>query len=138
MPSLLKMALFKTSLLKKLFRHYKTQLLFMVLYTNGKQIMRNIYQMFRLVNVEKWEAVGILFKSIFESLLFCLTPTYTGAEVALTEPRTNIRIIFGKPTTRLYRRMAVTLAYTEAGIDVDAVKEKATANARDARVVSWP
>ena len=38
-----------------------------------------------------------------------VNPTYTGVEVALAEPGVDVRI-FGKPTTRPYRRMAVALA----------------------------
>jgi len=37
------------------------------------------------------------------------TPRYTGVEAALSEPAVDVRI-FGKPTTRPYRRMAVALA----------------------------
>ena len=36
-------------------------------------------------------------------------PTFTGVAEAMSEPGTDVRI-FGKPTTRPYRRMAVTLA----------------------------
>jgi len=36
-------------------------------------------------------------------------PTFTGVEAALAEPGVDVRI-FGKPTTRPYRRMAVALA----------------------------
>jgi phosphoribosylglycinamide formyltransferase 2 len=36
-------------------------------------------------------------------------PRYTGVEAALSEPGVDVRI-FGKPTTRPYRRMAVALA----------------------------
>ncbi len=62
-------------------------------------------------------------------------PVYTGLEDALREAGTDIRI-FGKPTSRPYRRMAVTLAYDRPGSDVDAVKEKAVANAGKVRVIS--
>ncbi len=55
-------------------------------------------------------------------------PSYAGLEDALREPGTDIRI-FGKPLTRPYRRMAVTLAYDSPGGDVDALKAKAVANA---------
>jgi len=37
------------------------------------------------------------------------SPTYTGVAEAMREPGTDVRI-FGKPTTRPYRRMAVALA----------------------------
>lgn len=63
-----------------------------------------------------------------------VNPSYTGVEEALSEPRTDVRI-FGKPTTRPYRRMAVALAYDEAGSDVDAVKQKAIANAAKVKVI---
>lgn len=63
-----------------------------------------------------------------------VNPTYTGVEEALSEPRTDVRI-FGKPTTRPYRRMAVTLAYDELGSNIDAVKKKAVANAAKIKVV---
>ncbi len=36
-------------------------------------------------------------------------PRFTGVEAALSEPGVDVRI-FGKPTTRPYRRMAVALA----------------------------
>jgi phosphoribosylglycinamide formyltransferase 2 len=36
-------------------------------------------------------------------------PSFTGVEAALSEPGVDVRI-FGKPTTRAYRRMAVALA----------------------------
>jgi phosphoribosylglycinamide formyltransferase 2 len=36
-------------------------------------------------------------------------PSFTGVEAALAEPGVDVRI-FGKPTTRPYRRMAVALA----------------------------
>jgi len=62
-------------------------------------------------------------------------PAYIGVEEALREPCTDIRI-FGKPATRPYRRMAVTLASDKLGSDVNAVKEKAIANAKKVRVVS--
>jgi phosphoribosylglycinamide formyltransferase 2 len=62
-------------------------------------------------------------------------PTFTGVEDAIKEPRTDIRL-FGKPTTRPYRRMAVALAYDAIGTDVDAVKRKAIANAKKVKVVS--
>lgn len=52
------------------------------------------------------------------------TPTFTGIEEAIKEPQTDIRI-FGKPTTRPYRRMGVTLAYDKVDTDMDALRKKA-------------
>ncbi|MEI7787154.1 MAG: formate-dependent phosphoribosylglycinamide formyltransferase [Chlorobiaceae bacterium] len=62
-------------------------------------------------------------------------PQYVGVEDAVTEPCTDIRI-FGKPTTRPYRRMAVTLAYDQLGSDIEALKEKTIANAAKVKVIS--
>jgi len=51
------------------------------------------------------------------------TPRFTGLEEALTHPQTDLRI-FGKPTTRKYRRMAVALAYDEVNCDIQQLIEK--------------
>jgi phosphoribosylglycinamide formyltransferase 2 len=61
-------------------------------------------------------------------------PSYTGVEEAIMDLHTDIRI-FGKPTTRPYRRMAVALAYDKVGSDVDKVKQKAIGNAGKVKVV---
>lgn len=60
--------------------------------------------------------------------------SYSGVEDALSEPDTDLRI-FGKPTTRPYRRMAVTLAHDSTDADVQLIKEKAIANARKIQVI---
>jgi phosphoribosylglycinamide formyltransferase 2 len=62
-------------------------------------------------------------------------PQYTGLEKAMAHPQSDIRI-FGKPVTRPYRRMAVALAYDIVGSDVDAVKQKAIAIAKEVTVLS--
>ena len=62
-------------------------------------------------------------------------PTYTGIEEAIASKQTDIRI-FGKPTTRPYRRMGVTLVYDKIGSDVHAVKDRAIANAKIIKVNS--
>jgi len=64
-----------------------------------------------------------------------INPSFTGVDDAISEPKTDIRI-FGKPTTRPYRRMAVTLAYDNLDSDVNAVKEKAIKNAAKVKVLS--
>lgn len=67
-----------------------------------------------------------------------VNPTFTGVEEVLKEPRTDIRL-FGKPTTRPYRRMAVALAYDAVGSDVEQVKQKAIANAKKVKIqISQP
>jgi phosphoribosylglycinamide formyltransferase 2 len=62
-------------------------------------------------------------------------PTYTGIEKALENKGTDIRI-FGKPTTRPYRRMAVVLTYGELDDDVLTIKNKAIDIAKGINVVS--
>lgn len=62
-------------------------------------------------------------------------PAYTGVEDAISEKHTDIRI-FGKPTTRPYRRMGVTLAWGPVGSDVETIKHKAIANAKKVKVVT--
>jgi phosphoribosylglycinamide formyltransferase 2 len=51
-------------------------------------------------------------------------PSYSGLQLAMNQKQSDIRI-FGKPTTRLYRRMAVALTYDQLNADVDAVKQRA-------------
>ncbi len=51
-------------------------------------------------------------------------PQYSGVDKALQEKNTDIRI-FGKPTTRPYRRMGVSLVYDEVNADVEALRKKA-------------
>ncbi len=48
----------------------------------------------------------------------------TGIEQALEQTNTDVRI-FGKPTTRPYRRMAVALVYDETGTDMNQLRKKA-------------
>lgn len=60
-------------------------------------------------------------------------PTYSGIEEAIKDKLTDVRI-FGKPTTRPYRRMAVALTYDKIGSDVHAVKDRAIANAKKIKV----
>lgn len=62
------------------------------------------------------------------------TPTFTGIEEAIKEPQTDIRI-FGKPTTRPYRRMGVTLAYDKVDTDMDALRKKAAEAAKKVTVI---
>ena len=65
-----------------------------------------------------------------------INPTYNGIENAISQKQTDIRI-FGKPTTRPYRRMAVCLAYDKTGSDVMKVTRKAIDNARKVKVISF-
>jgi phosphoribosylglycinamide formyltransferase 2 len=52
-------------------------------------------------------------------------PVYSGMELAATQPQSDFKI-FGKPTTRPYRRMAVALAYDRTGQEtMDAMRERA-------------
>jgi phosphoribosylglycinamide formyltransferase 2 len=51
-------------------------------------------------------------------------PTYSGIAEALAQPRSDIRI-FGKPTTRPYRRMAVALAFDKIDCNITDLVERA-------------
>lgn len=62
-------------------------------------------------------------------------PTYSGIKNAMDNKLSDIRI-FGKPTTRPYRRMAVALTYDKIGSDVDAVKQRAIEIAKMVKVES--
>lgn len=62
-------------------------------------------------------------------------PTFTGLDKAMNHTQSDIRI-FGKPVTRPYRRMAVALTYDKVGSDVNKVKERAIAIAKEVGVES--
>jgi phosphoribosylglycinamide formyltransferase 2 len=64
-----------------------------------------------------------------------ISPTYSGVEKAISQKQTDIRI-FGKPTTRPYRRMAVCLAWDKKNADVMKVKKRAIENAKRVKVNS--
>lgn len=59
---------------------------------------------------------------------------YRGLEDALRVPNTDVRI-FGKPTTRPYRRMAVALAWDKPEVSTDSVRQLARESAASIRVV---
>ena len=50
--------------------------------------------------------------------------TISGIDIALEEINTDVRI-FGKPTTRPYRRMGVALVHDDLNADVNALRRKA-------------
>ena len=60
-------------------------------------------------------------------------PSFTGMEKVLSDPKADIRL-FGKPTTRPYRRMGVVLAYARLGTDVDAIRQRVIALAKEITV----
>lgn len=62
------------------------------------------------------------------------TPRFVGIEKAMSETRTDVRV-FGKPATRVHRRMAVALAYDEIGCDIDALRDKAKRAAKCIKVL---
>jgi phosphoribosylglycinamide formyltransferase 2 len=53
-----------------------------------------------------------------------INPLYSGVPAALSVPNTDLRI-FGKPSTRIYRRMGVALVHDKLGSDVMKLREKA-------------
>lgn len=52
------------------------------------------------------------------------SPEYIGLGKAMNNTKSDIRI-FGKPTTRPYRRMGVALAYDEIGSDISKIRKRA-------------
>jgi phosphoribosylglycinamide formyltransferase 2 len=60
-------------------------------------------------------------------------PDITGIADALSAPKVDVKV-FGKPVTRPYRRMAVALAWDEAGSDVMQVVERAKSAAAKIKV----
>lgn len=58
-----------------------------------------------------------------------VNPRYSGVENAMNNKQSDLRI-FGKPTTRPYRRMAVALAYDKPGANLDTVITRAIAIAK--------
>lgn len=60
-------------------------------------------------------------------------PVYSGIEEAVRFPKTDLRI-FGKPTTRVYRRMGVALAYGKTGTNTDELRKHAKETADCVRV----
>lgn len=51
-------------------------------------------------------------------------PTFTGVAQALEQAQSDIKL-FGKPSTRPYRRMGVALTYAPVDTDMDALRKKA-------------
>jgi phosphoribosylglycinamide formyltransferase 2 len=51
-------------------------------------------------------------------------PVYSGLVEAANYKNADIKL-FGKPTTRPYRRMAVALAYDKVGTDIHNIKNRA-------------
>ncbi len=62
-------------------------------------------------------------------------PTFTGLETAASYPKADIKL-FGKPTTRPYRRMAVALAYDNLDGSVEEVVNRAKEIASKIKVQS--
>ncbi len=60
---------------------------------------------------------------------------FIGVENVLTKPNTEVRI-FGKPTTRPYRRMAVVLTHDKVGSDINIITKRAIELARQISIES--
>ncbi|MDF2440142.1 MAG: phosphoribosylglycinamide formyltransferase 2 [Abditibacteriota bacterium] len=61
-------------------------------------------------------------------------PGLSGIEQAVSEPRVDVRV-FGKPTTREHRRMAVALAYDDVDADMNQLRDKAKRAASHIKVL---
>lgn len=62
-------------------------------------------------------------------------PTFTGIENVAFQPKTDFRL-FGKPTSRPYRRMGVTLTYDTLDTPIEEIVEKAKTTANLVKVIS--
>ena len=62
-------------------------------------------------------------------------PQYTGLAEAMGEPRSDIRI-FGKPTTRKYRRMGVALVYDRIGASTDDLRSRTKAMTAQIQIIT--
>jgi phosphoribosylglycinamide formyltransferase 2 len=60
-------------------------------------------------------------------------PAYSGLEEAVQFTKTDIRV-FGKPNTRMHRRMGIALAHDEIGTDTDILRKTAKDVADKVRV----
>lgn len=60
-------------------------------------------------------------------------PVFGGIEDIAGLPQTDFRL-FGKPTTRPYRRMGVVLSYDQPGSDIEAIVARAKATAAKVRI----
>lgn len=74
------------------------------------------------ITLERYAASAVILAKDYNAEM----PQYFGMEVAAQVPKTNFRI-FGKPTTRPYRRMGVALAYDKSGTDINYLREVAKA-----------
>ena len=66
---------------------------------------------------------------------YCENPVYQNLELVAASPKTDFRI-FGKTTSRLYRRMGVVLTYDNLDGDISEVTERAKKLAQQVKVVS--
>lgn len=60
-------------------------------------------------------------------------PEFSGVDEVCKNPRTDIRL-FGKPTTRAYRRMGVVVVYDDVKADIHQLRERATSAARKIKI----
>jgi len=60
-------------------------------------------------------------------------PEFSGVDEVCKNPRTDIRL-FGKPTTRAYRRMGVVVVYDDVKADIHQLRERATSEARKIKI----
>ncbi len=81
------------------------------------------------ISLERMGASAVILSPIAKNC----APQYRGMEDALRESRTYLRI-FGKPFTRLNRRMGVALCYAPLGSDLDALRDKCKAVAAKVEV----
>ncbi len=70
---------------------------------------------------------------ILSSTTSSMSPMVTGLSKVLVQPNVDVRL-FGKPTTRVNRRMGVVLAHAPLGSDMDTLRSQALAAAAEIEV----
>jgi phosphoribosylglycinamide formyltransferase 2 len=81
------------------------------------------------ISLEKYAASAVILASDYNTEI----PKYTGIDKACQIPKTDLKI-FGKPSTRPYRRMGVALAYDKPGADLNHLRNVAKTVADNIKV----
>lgn len=76
------------------------------------------------ITLERYAANAVILANDYNAEM----PRYSGLDKALAFPKTDVRI-FGKPTTRPYRRMGIALAYDQLGTDINHLRQMARTTA---------
>jgi phosphoribosylglycinamide formyltransferase 2 len=81
------------------------------------------------ITLERYAANAVILANDYSTEF----PQYNGIEKAAQIPKTDLRI-FGKPSTRPYRRMGIALAYDKPGTDLNYLRQVAKAVADSIKI----